>query len=91
PIGDRIDEITVEYYIASISEYLDTVYGYKPDEGVEGWTVYSPDWPHEQNTLKNLYVGRGYWINVRQACTLQSNSHHYELAAGWNLIGWLGP
>jgi hypothetical protein len=86
-----VDEPTVEDGLASISDYLITAYGYKAGEGTDGWTIYNPAWPASQNTLETLYLGRGYWINVSQACTLQWGSNTYdELSAGWNLIGWLG-
>ncbi|MFC1955561.1 DUF11 domain-containing protein [Chloroflexota bacterium] len=82
--------ISVEDSLASIFDYLTSAYGYQSGEGIEGWTSYNPDWPAERNTLSILSVGRGYWINVTQACTLQYGGNAYELSAGWNLIGWQG-
>jgi hypothetical protein len=85
-----VDEPAVADGLASISDYLVSVYGYKDGEGTDGWTIYNPAWPASENSLVTLYMGRGYWINVSQACTLQWGSNTYELSAGWNLIGWLG-
>ncbi|MFC1956316.1 PKD domain-containing protein, partial [Chloroflexota bacterium] len=85
------DEPTVEAGLDSISDYLVSVYSYKTGEGTDGWTVYNPTWPAASNTLETMFLGRGYWINVSQACTLQYGTHTYdELSVGWNLIGWLG-
>jgi len=72
---------------------LAIAYGYKAGEGINGWTVYDPDWAvthPEWNTLTTLYVGRGYWLNLNKSCDLPYGSNTYELDAGWNLIGWLG-
>jgi hypothetical protein len=84
------DDPAVEDGLASIEDYLVLAYGYQSGEGTGGWTVYNPDWPAQQNDLETLYIGRGYWINVSQACTLEYGTHTYQLSAGWNLIGWLG-
>ncbi|MFC1956252.1 hypothetical protein ACFLWZ_07050 [Chloroflexota bacterium] len=90
PIVDVEDEPAVEDGLASIDDYLISAYSYQADEGIEGWTVFNPAWPAVQNSLETLYMGRGYWINVSQDCTLEWGSNTYELNAGWNLIGWLG-
>jgi hypothetical protein len=84
------DDPAVEDGLASIEDYLVLAYGYQSGEGTGGWTVYDPDWPAQQNDLETLYIGRGYWINVSQACTLEYGTRTYQLSAGWNLIGWLG-
>jgi len=77
----------------SISDWLVMAYGYKSGEGVGGWTVYNPVWAAahpEWNSLTTLYVQRGYWIDVSQACDLTYEANTYELDEGWNLIGWCG-
>jgi len=74
---------------ASIAPFLETAYGYKAEEGISGWTIYNPIWPSQMNSLKTLYLGRGYWIYVNQACIFQYGSNTYELDVGWNLIGWM--
>jgi len=86
--------------IAAAAEGLDTImdnlvmaYGYKAGEGVGGWTVYNPAWAAahpEWNTLTTLYVSRGYWLELSQACDLTYEANTYELDEGWNLIGWCG-
>ncbi|MFC1971176.1 CARDB domain-containing protein [Chloroflexota bacterium] len=88
PVGPytEVDLITG---LESIHEELQTAYGYESGEGADGWTSYNPDWPAELNTLTTLYVARGYWIYVNEACTLQFVGNTYELEAGWNLIGWM--
>ncbi|MFC1593055.1 CARDB domain-containing protein [Candidatus Omnitrophota bacterium] len=83
------DEPSAEDGFASIAPFLETAYGYRMGEGTEGWTIYNPLWPSQMNTLKDLFVGRGYWISVSAACTLQYGSQSYDLDAGWNLIGWI--
>jgi len=85
-----VDNPAVEVGFASISDHLVTAYGYKAGEGTGGWTIYNPAWPAQQNSLKTLYRGRGYWINVSQARALHWGDETYQLDAGWNLIGWLG-
>ncbi|MFC1955407.1 hypothetical protein ACFLWZ_02565 [Chloroflexota bacterium] len=89
PTTPIVDEPNAEDGFASIAPFLETAYGYKLGEGTGGWTVYNPLWPSQMNSLKTLYVARGYWINVNQACSLQFGSNLYELDAGWNLIGWI--
>jgi len=77
----------------SISDWLVMAYGYKAGEGVGGWTVYNPAWAvthPEWNTLTTLYIQRGYWIDLSQACDLTYEANTYELDEGWNLIGWCG-
>ena len=91
-----VDDPAVEVGLATIMEpvnYLVMVYGYKAGEGVEGWTVFNPEWAvthPEWNTLTTLYQGRGYWLEVNAACTLTYENQSYDLDEGWNMIGWLG-
>jgi len=82
-------EPAVEVGLDSIADELVVAYGHKLGEGIDGWTVYEPAYPAEK-TLETLYVGRGYWLNVSGACTLEYGDHSIPLDAGWNLIGWLG-
>ncbi|MFC1955262.1 hypothetical protein ACFLWZ_01815 [Chloroflexota bacterium] len=89
PPTPAVDEPAAADAFASIAPFLETAYGYKTGEGIGGWTVYNPLWPSQMNSLQTLYVARGYWINVNQACILQFGSSTYELDAGWNLIGWI--
>jgi len=87
------NEPTVDVGLASIMDNLVMVYTYKAGEGVDGWTVYNPDWAvthPEWNTLTTLLQGRGYWLEVDMACTLTYETQSYPLDAGWNMIGWLG-
>ena len=72
--------------LENIMDKLEVVYGFY--DGM--WTWYNPGWPPAANTLTTLYVGRGYWVNVNQACNLSYGANSYQLVAGWNLIGWLG-
>ncbi|MFC1930130.1 hypothetical protein ACFLW6_04675, partial [Chloroflexota bacterium] len=82
-------EVDVVTGLESIQDELQTAYCYKAGEGVGGWTSYNPDWPSQANTLTTLYVARGYWIYVSEACVLQFGSRVYVLDPGWNLIGWM--
>jgi len=87
------DNPLVAVGLDSISDWLVIAYGYKAGEGVGGWTVYNPVWAAahpEWNTLTTLYVQRGYWLDVSQACDLTYEANTYELDEGWNLIGWCG-
>jgi branched-chain amino acid transport system substrate-binding protein len=72
--------------LASISEYLVIVWGYT---AANGWQMYDPADPIGSD-LACLVEGRGYWVKVTDDCTLVYDGHWYELAAGWNLIGWAG-
>ncbi|MFC1972369.1 hypothetical protein ACFLVE_03080 [Chloroflexota bacterium] len=83
------DEPSADEGFASIAPFLQTAYGYMAGEGTKGWTIYNPLWPSELNSLKTLYVARGYWIYVHQPCALLYGSRIYVLNAGWNLIGWI--
>lgn len=83
------DEPAIEVGLDSISAELVIAYCYKAGEGTAGWTVYDPLFPDESD-LTTLFVGRGYWINVSEACTLDYGEVTYELDAQWNLIGWIG-
>ena len=95
------DNSAVAAGFASILPDLVIAYGYKASEGVGGWTVFNPAWASahpEWNTLTTLYKGRGYWINVSEACKLTYSTRNapgssleaYNLDEGWNLIGWMG-
>ncbi|MFC1971768.1 choice-of-anchor Q domain-containing protein, partial [Chloroflexota bacterium] len=85
-----VDEPSTADAFASIAPFLETAYGYRIGEGTGGWTVYNPSWPSELNSLTTLYVARGYWLNVRETCTLQYGSTVIVLdQPGWWLIGWL--
>ena len=86
-IGDNPD---VSTGLSTIAGNLVIAYGYKADEGTEGWTVYNPSIPSQLNTLATLQKGRGYWIKVTQACPLTYGDNTCQLDEGWNLIGWLG-
>ena len=47
-----------------------TIYRYEPGTGVEGWTVFKPEWvtTHpEWNTLTLLEYGKEYYIEVETA------------------------
>ena len=79
--------------LASLENELVIAYGYKAGEGIGGWTVYNPEWAVVHpgwNTLTTLYMGRGYWLDVSGACSLEYGSQVYGLEEGWNLIGWVG-
>ncbi|MFC1972623.1 hypothetical protein ACFLVE_04395 [Chloroflexota bacterium] len=89
PTTPIVDEPSAQDGFASIAPFLETVYGFKTGEGTGGWTIYNPTWPTAMNSLTTLYVARGYWINVNEACVLQFGSSVIELGAGWNLIGWI--
>ena len=75
--------------LASLGTNLVIAWGYQAGESTGGWTFYNPLLP-EMSTLEILRVGRGYWVNVTLPCTLEYGTKTYPLAAGWNLIGWLG-
>ncbi|MFC1593050.1 hypothetical protein ACFL4C_03455, partial [Candidatus Omnitrophota bacterium] len=90
PLLPAVDEPSTTNGFASIAPCLETAYGFKNGEGTEGWTVYNPLWPAELNNLTTLLVGRGYWININEACILQYGSTVIVLdQPGWWLIGWI--
>jgi hypothetical protein len=57
---------------------------------------YAPSMPAYFNTLTNLVVGKGYWVNMSSPVTLElegtalnSSAYNLPLNAGWNLVGYL--
>ncbi len=80
---------TVTTGLVSLGDNLVIAWGYREGEGTGGWTVYGPSLPPGSNTLTLLHRGRGYWINVREECTLVYGNNTYYLDEGWTLIGWL--
>lgn len=77
--------------LESVLDKVNLVYGFFPGEGINGWTVYNPQWIEhpDWNTLKGMIQGRGYWLKVSEDCVLVSETWDYQLREGWNLIGWL--
>jgi hypothetical protein len=60
--------------LLSISKYYTTVYGYDATDEDDPWKVYDKSLgagDQYVNQLENLEFGKGYWISVTQAITLQ--------------------
>ena len=82
---------TVVAATSSIADELNVAWGWDPS--AQAWMFYSPAFAHlpGTNTLTNFETGKGYWINVERDISLLYGNNLYDLVAGWNLIGWLGP
>jgi alpha-tubulin suppressor-like RCC1 family protein len=71
----------------SISNKVISVWAY-----MEGsWQVYDPENPGFSD-LTTIEAGRGYWINMSEAATLNVSgstpSNSVNLSTGWNLVGY---
>jgi len=51
------------------------------------WWHYDPTDPAGSN-LAGVAEGRVYWVKVSSDCTLVYGGRAWNLAAGWNLVGW---
>jgi len=73
--------------LAPLGANLARVWGFNAT--TQGWLMYDPQLPAVSD-LTELKRGQGYWIKINTATTLTLGTGVYSLAAGWNLIGWLG-
>lgn len=75
---------------SSISNQLESVWSW--DAKAEIWDFYITKFANTPgiNTLPNLEAGKGYWMKLDQDASLLYEGNLYDLASGWNLIGWLG-
>ena len=71
--------------LASIAGKYEVVWGFDSKE--QRWLVYIPGEP-EASDLTKLERGEGYWIKVKEDCTLSYGNVERKLYKGWNLIGW---
>lgn len=60
---------TVIQAVAPLGARLEALYGYDASDPTSPWRSYLPGVPPEQNTLSLLVPGKGYWIEVDQACS----------------------
>jgi len=58
--------------VAPLGERLQSIYAYDATDAADPWRTYTPGWP--VSTLTSLQPGKGYWVQVDQACswTLQA-------------------
>lgn len=67
------------------------VWSYDTEAGE--WLRFKPGAPPEQNTLRSIETGRGYWIyprNPRSLTTSAMPSQSVSLLEAWNLVGYTG-
>lgn len=61
-----------------------------------GWMqlfLFKPAAPPEQNRLRSIEPGRGYWIYLRNPSSLTTSAmppQPVSLLDGWNLVGYIG-
>ncbi len=79
--------VEISFALAGIVPKCEAVWGF--DASKQRWLLWKPDVP-EISDLTKLEKGKGYWIKVKENCTLSYAGHSYTLYKGWNLIGWLG-
>lgn len=91
-ISTRIQPVysSIGAILASILQILDCVWAYNAAE--HRWLRYSLDGSLPANGIDNMETGLGYWVNVKQAGTLNiqgvSTSGAIPLNQGWNLVGY---
>lgn len=73
--------------LAPLGNNLARVWGF--DASTQGWHMYDPQLSAVSD-LTELKRGLGYWIKINSATTVTLGTNVFSLAAGWNLIGWLG-
>ena len=59
-------EKPVEEAMSSIVGEYNSIWTYDPDESK--WFRYIPDGPEDENNLKFIQPGHGYWIDARELC-----------------------
>lgn len=79
---------TIAEQLAGLAESLALVWGY--DARTKTWLAYDPLAPAEVSTLKALERAKGYWVKVARDISFSYHGQGYDLAAGWNLVGWVG-
>ena len=87
-------DFTVKKAVETVSSALVGIEGdftivWTFDATTQTWMKYDPAAPSVSD-LSKLEKGKGYWIHLDSATTLVFGPGIYDLAAGWNLIGWLG-
>jgi hypothetical protein len=60
--------------LSSISGKYEKVYAYKANDISDPWKIYDPSLPSYANDLTTIEPGFGYWINVKENCTLIVNN-----------------
>ena len=53
--------------VAPLGEHLKAVYAYETADVAQPWRSYTPGWP--ANALTALQPGKGYWVQVDEACS----------------------
>ena len=85
-LGDTAREIVLE----TIDGSYTAVWAYDPSNSWERYIVGGPDF---LNTLTDIVSGKGYWIKMSDAATLNLNGigmveDPIDLLLGWNLVGF---
>ena len=87
--GGSEDTTPAEVALAQV-QGLVRVWGFENKPGqVQKFVLYDPK-ISGANDLDVLESGRGYWIGVKYAQTVELGGHVYNLSKGWNLFGWCG-
>ena len=98
-IPGYVSDVAIATLLSDISDNVNTVFGYDPDNGWSSWS------PAGGGSLTVLHAGKGYWFKMDEADILTGN---YNLTyssggsapsppsqmltgPGWNLIGQYQP
>jgi hypothetical protein len=73
--------------LAPLGANLVRIWGF--NTATQTWRMYDPAFTVASD-LTELKRGQGYWIKIIFATTVTIGTDVFTLAAGWNLIGWLG-
>jgi hypothetical protein len=60
--------------LSSISGKYDRVYSYRAEDTVDHWKVYDVSVPSYVNDLVTMEPGLGYWVYIKENCTLVINN-----------------
>jgi hypothetical protein len=73
--------------LAPLGANLVRIWGF--NAATQTWRMYDPALTVASD-LTELKRGQGYWIKINTGTTVTLGTGVFSLAAGWNLIGWLG-
>ncbi|MEW5937014.1 MAG: hypothetical protein AB1665_04240, partial [Candidatus Thermoplasmatota archaeon] len=81
----------LEVVLVSIDGKYDRVMWY--DASVPKWRQYNTEWSPILNTLWHLNHKMGFWLHVKEDCTLiafgePQTTTSIQLYAGWNMVGY---
>jgi len=88
-----LQDTAIEDVFSSIVSSIKDIWTYDSTDSVNPWKHYRPGLD-DYSSLPEIETGRGYWVDLKYARTLQisgsivPDNAVLELKKGWNLIGW---